>query len=230
MRNFFIWDHWKAFILIRTLATDTQRVLNRSLLPQVQTSMTGSYEACLNVPRGPGVFNRMKYAMDSTTSHNVSVMFNASEIALLKGIDDLIKKLAEQIGQTGTLISKHLEDVYSIYWDDQNDRNKIIDPDKQIQVKKCRDSLLPALNQIRNDVGKIQDLVGIKREDWDVDVIGAEDLETSIDRREEEATKNGEIIDLCDSDEEIDEILNKLPPAKPLKPVAVGQGIVKSEV
>ena len=214
-----MWDYWIAFTLMRTLATDTQRTLNRSLLPQVQSSMADSYKACLSVPAGIGKFDRMKHAMDSTTRHNVSVMFNASEIALLKGIGGLIEKLVELIGQTSATISKHLEDVYSIYWDDQNDQSKIVDPDRQGQVKKCRDSLLPDLNRLRDDLGRIQDLVGIERESWDLDIIAEESLNDTIKRKVTEAAKKGEIIDLCDSDVEIDEILQKLPPTTPLKQV-----------
>ena len=204
---------------MRSLATDTQRALNRSILPQVQSNMAGSYKACLNVPRGSGLYYRMKRAMKSKTRPKVSVMFNESEIALLKGIDDLIIKLAKLIGQTGTSINKHLEDVYSIYWDDQNDRSKIIGPDRQMQVKECRDSLLPLLHQIDNDVGKIQDLVGIERKTREIDIMGTEILKKSVKRRVDKATDKGEIIDLYDSDVDIDELLKKLPPRKRWKPV-----------
>ncbi|GFH61100.1 hypothetical protein CTEN210_17576 [Chaetoceros tenuissimus] len=203
-----------AFASMKTLATDTQRNLSRSLLPLVQQSMNDSYQACLSVPRGTGVFNRMKNTMHSSTSSKVSTMFQSSNVNLLKGIDDLVQQLVTLIGQTAQTINKHLEDVYSIYWDDQNDESKMVDPEMQRKVRQCRDALLPDLNKLCSDLVNIHKLVGIEREALDLDVTAVESLDDVIKRTINEAKEGNEIIDLCDSEEDFEDVLAKLPPAK----------------
>ena len=86
-----------SFAAMRHLGTETQRNLNRSLLPLVTENMRGSYSACLTCPRGSGVFNRMKFAMQSMTEKKVQGMFDNSKLTLLKCIEGLLKQLVSLI-------------------------------------------------------------------------------------------------------------------------------------
>ncbi len=85
-----------------------------------------------------------------------------------------------------------------------------------MKVRACRDALLPNLNQLCADLAKIQDNLGIERDALDLDVMAVESLDTTIQRKIAEAEKSGEVIDLCDSDEEIEVVLSRLPPVKPM--------------
>jgi len=204
-----------AFDLMRNVASSTQRNLNRSLLPLVQAHMQAGYASGLSVPRGPGSFNRMKNAMETAAQCNVQSMFDGSIIQLLKGIDNLVKQLVTLISESGQTISKHLENVYSICWDDQ-EQAKMIDPEMQGKVRASRDSLLPTLNKLWKNLDTARNLMGIEREELDLDVMAVESLDNTIKRKLDEATCNGEVIDLCNSDEEIDTILSRLPAETPL--------------
>lgn len=102
-----------AFATMRQVATVTQRNLNRSLLPTVQTGMIESYKNAKNVERGSGTFNRMKYAMESTTTLKVREIFDNSMTTLLKGIDLLVKEFVTLISKTSETISKHLEEMFT---------------------------------------------------------------------------------------------------------------------
>lgn len=197
---------------MRTIATDTQRNLNRSLLPLVTESMQESYQCCLSQTRGAGVFDRMKSAMSSTTKVKVKSMFNESTLSLMQGIDELVQQLCDLIMNSGNIIQKHLQDVYSIYWDDQNENNVVLDPVTQRKVAECRDRLLPELNAVVSELIQVQTLLGIEREALDLDVCAVESLDDKLQRTLDEATAKEEVIDLCDSDEEIDDVIAKLPP------------------
>lgn len=52
-----------AFQQMLALAQNSQRELSRTLLPAVQAKMNPTYASALDVPRGPGTFNRMKHSM-----------------------------------------------------------------------------------------------------------------------------------------------------------------------
>lgn len=196
-----------AFASMHSVAIHTQRNLNRSLLPLVQQQMRKSYSAALMVERGKGVFDRMKHAMLKTTKLVVDDMFNESKITLLSGIQEMVNQLVDLIHKTGQTISKHLEGVYSICWDDQRETQKIIDPEMKQKIRQCRDALLPHLNKIRDELVAAQELVGIEREAPELDVMAVDSLEHAIQRKIDDAATKGEIIDLCDSDDEFDELI-----------------------
>ena len=219
-----------SFAAMRHLGTETQRNLNRSLLPLVTENMRGSYSACLTCPRGSGVFNRMKFAMQSMTENKVQGMFENSKVSLLKGIEGLLKQLVSLISQSSLTITKHLEDVYSIYWDDQNDLSKALNSEMQERIRKCRDALLPDLNQLGAVLGNAQALVGIERTELDLDVMAVESLDNTVKRIINTARDKGEIIDLCDSDEEIEDIIAKLPKAKPFVRIKADPGTIDSDL
>jgi hypothetical protein len=132
-----------SFDSMRARATETQRNLNRSLLPQVQERMKEGYAAANSVVRGSGVFNRIKTAIEGNARASVNSMFDQLTIGLIKGIDVLINDLVRLILSTGESVNKHLESGYSICcWDDQSDKTILIDPAAmQQKVRECRDRL-----------------------------------------------------------------------------------------
>mmetsp|Transcript_20904 Transcript_20904/g.30612 ORF Transcript_20904/g.30612 Transcript_20904/m.30612 type:complete len:178 (-) Transcript_20904:139-672(-) len=140
-------------------------------------------------------------------------MFDESSMQLLTGIDKLVQELVILISQSGQTISNHLSSVYSICWDD-NKQTKLIDPETLAKIRACRDSLFPDLNDLCNNLNAARELVGIEREELDLDVMAVDSLENTIQRKMDDAENRGEVIDLCDSDEEIEAVLSRLPPAR----------------
>merc|ERR1712032_1014037 len=159
--------------------------------------------ACVNhVPRGSGTFMRMKVAMAGGSQFAVSGMFNDAVSTLLKGIKALIKDLKAQIQSTSDVIRKIFDNVFSICWDDQQSE-ALISPEVQKAIRECRDALLPKLNELLEIQAGACELLGIEREEIELDVMGVETLEQTLARKREEAEKNGDMLNLCDSDAEI---------------------------
>jgi hypothetical protein len=129
-------------------------------------------------------------------------MFDESTIELMKAIDAMIKQLTAMISATSQIIAKTMESVYSVCWDDQSDKAAFIDPEMQQKVRECRDKLLPDLNQLRQKQDDTMRLVGIEREELELDVMEVASWETQNAKKLQEAIDNNELIDLCDSDDE----------------------------
>jgi hypothetical protein len=51
-------------------------------------------------------------------------------------------------------LSKHLENIHSICWDDQSERSKKIDPELQRKGRASRNVFLPSCNQLCVDLSK----------------------------------------------------------------------------
>jgi len=149
--------------------------------------------------------------MLKTTKLVVDDMFNESKIILLKGIQGIVNQLVDLIKKTSHTITKHLEDVYSICWDDQRETQKIMDPEMKQKIRQCRDALLPSLNKLHDELVKAQELAGIEREALELDVMAVDSHDTTIQRKIDDAEAKGEIIDLCDSDDEETENLFRAP-------------------
>jgi hypothetical protein len=126
----------EAFRSMRTVASDSQRDLNRSLLPLVKSRMDPGYQSGVNVQRGPGTFNRSKKAMQEHTLKAVSSMFSEATQELLTAINTLIAKLGGMVAAMFEVIRKSLENVYSVCWEDQTGKSAaIMDPVHQEKVR-----------------------------------------------------------------------------------------------
>jgi hypothetical protein len=193
-----------SFQEMRGIATEAQRELSRSLLPEIQERMKGGYSSAMSVERGPGVFNRMKDAMTHNAQGAVVSMFDESMRNVLSSISDLINRLSSLISATSSIISKSLETVFSICWDSQSDKSTLMDPAVQQKIRDCRDALLPELNRLLETQNEASKLLGIEREELELDVLQVESFEDSLKRKQTEAEKKGDAFDLCDSDAEID--------------------------
>ncbi|KAL7499648.1 hypothetical protein ACHAWT_010345 [Skeletonema menzelii] len=192
-----------SFTQMRSIARDAQRDLSRELLPAVKEKMRTSYEAARTAPGGPGVFERMKTAMASNSQRAVNQMFDSAMEKLMKGINALIKRLERLIESTAEIVGKSLENVFSICWDDKSDKTTLIDPRMQKLIQDCRNALLPELNKLQEIQGGACELLGIEREEVELDLVGVESLEQQLSRRVAEAEKNGNMLDLCDSDADV---------------------------
>ena len=205
-----------SFDIMRQLASDTQRGLNRSMLPVIQSKMLPGYEQARNVQRGSGLSYRIKAAIENNIMNSVDSMFNESTTTLVKGIETLIESLARRIVKTGEDLSKHLKNVYSICWDDQSEKNFALNPLVKQKIRECRDKLLPSLNQLYQIQNDALELVGIERREMELDVMAVESLESGLKRKFHEAATKGEVIDLSLSDDETKDFLAKEPHAKPM--------------
>jgi hypothetical protein len=184
-------------------AVAAQRDLSRTLLPAVQQQMNSTYESCLMVPRGSGTFSRMKAAMATNSQEAVNGMFDDAMKKLLDGIESVIKQLTAMIASTTVTISKIMESTFSICWDDQSGKENLMNPVMQKKIRECRDAVLPELNELCEIQGEACTLLGIEREEFELDVMAVESLEQSLERKLEEAKMKGDAFDLCDSDAEI---------------------------
>jgi hypothetical protein len=156
-----------SFQAMRAMATDSQRNLNRSLLPKIQESMKDGYTSGVNVERGVGRFARMKNALESHSQCVVSSMFSESTVELLGGVGNLIKQLSAMILATTHVVTRTLQSVYSIFWDDQSS-HALMDQAHLEKVRECRNQCLPALIELRKVQDEVFDLLGIEREELEL--------------------------------------------------------------
>lgn len=197
----------QAFHSMRDLASDSQRGLNRSLLPMVKQRMAQGYTSALAAPRGAGFFSRMKQGLEGYSHGAVSSMFNESTMEMLKSVDTMIKDLAGEIAATAELITKTLENVYSVCWEDHADKGILVDPARQTRVRECREKILPDLAMFRQVQDEAMGLVGIVREELDLEMMGVDSPQSRLDQQMEEAYAKGIVIEILDdsSDEETEE-------------------------
>lgn len=107
--------------------------------------MRSTYDACVGVEGGPGIFDRMKHAMSTSSQRAVNSMFDAASSAILSGIKSLIVELANMIESTSEIIKKSNETVYGYLWVDSNSQKsaEILDPVALKKTRDCRNALLP---------------------------------------------------------------------------------------
>jgi len=203
-----------GFREMKTVASGLQREMNRSLLPKIQARMKGGYKRALSAPGGKGVFDRMNSAMVDYTSATVDTMFSESTKELLAAIDGLIDRIASLIGQTANALLKKMDTVYSVLWDDQR-TNKAVSVDPEL-VRKCRDKLLPSLGKLAAIQTGVLELLGMKREELEFEVVGVDGLDERFAKALKQAQAEGRVFDLCDSDSDDDvAMLDKKPAADP---------------
>ena len=111
---------------------------------------------------------RMKDAMAQQSNQAVTGMFDDAMRKLLSGIEALVKRLKQMIASTSDVISKSMNTVFSICWDDQQ-AEALIDPEMQKRMRECRDKLLPKLNELVEIQNGACEMLGIEREDVELD-------------------------------------------------------------
>ena len=70
-------------------------------------------------------------------------------------------------------------------------------------MRDCRNALLPDLNELVDKQQSACKLLGIEREDIELDVLGVETFEQSLGRKLEEAKQKGERISIASPNSEI---------------------------
>ncbi|KAL3795128.1 hypothetical protein HJC23_007356 [Cyclotella cryptica] len=208
-----------SFQRMNALAIDSQRELSRELLPSVKEKMKSSYDACVGVETGPGRFARMQGAMAMSSQRAVRDMFHDATASLLKGIKSMVHRLKLMIGSTSDVIVKSIESVFSILWDSNKSEKstEIVDVEMMKTIRDCRNALLPDLNKLVDIQREACELLGIERGDIELDVMGVESFEQSLERKMEEAEKKGAVYDFCDSDRD-DELPVRFNPLTRIKP------------
>lgn len=137
-----------------------------------------------------------------------------------------MKQIASMIMATAQLMKQSLSSVYSICWNDQQDKLAIMDPAMQQKNRACRDKLLPELTRLRQTQDETMTNVGIERDEVDFDIVGVDSWEERKAKEMKEAQSNGNFIDLCDSDDENENIK---PAAAPNPVFAAARSKVKAE-
>jgi hypothetical protein len=186
------------FEMLRRHSTEAQRIVSRSLLPMLQERMKDGYREAMCVPKGTGSFLRMKAAVVGHSRDAVLSMFDESTIQLLKAIDKLVTTMGEMTEAVSTRITSALSGVYSVCWEDHTSRTPV-DPAMLAKIRACRAKLLPDLNRLFEWQKSAMDLVGIDRVDLELDMMAVASLQTCIEERFKQAERNGEVIDLRDS-------------------------------
>lgn len=202
-----------SFQAMFEVAANSQRDLNRSLLPKVQDRMQDGYTAAVGVPSGTGRFARIKSAVESHADQAVRTLFDDATVELLTAIGNLIDQLASMMGATAEVITKTMTSVYSVCWEDQTAQSVHLDPAMQAKVRACRDKLLPALNKLAGTQTGALELLGIEREDLELEMAAVESWEERNAKKMQAAIETGDLIDLCDSDDENMTPKNTKPPA-----------------
>jgi hypothetical protein len=187
--------------------------------------MRSTYDACVNVERGSGRFDRMKNAMANSSQLVIRCMFDDASKMLLKGIKEIVEKLRGMIQATSDVCKKAIDSVFSILWDTSNAEKstEMMDPETMKKIRDCRNALLPGkfvthvlfspskvcsrptfleLNKLVDDQHEACKLLGIKREEIELDVMGVETFEQSLERKMKEAKQKGAVFDFCNSDDE----------------------------
>ena len=192
-----------TFRAIRESASSMQRDLNRSLLPQIRERMSQAYGEARSVPGGSGKFARMKDVMYQKSNSLVQTLFSETTTNLLRSIEELVQKLSSMIYDTVRAICQSLTTVYSVCWEDQADKNALIDIDIQQKIRACRDAVLPDLNQLRKLQDESMGILGIEREELDIDVMAVDTLDQQLEKKMQAAVNTGAMIDLTmDSDDD----------------------------
>ena len=141
--------------------------------------------------------------MSTHSNQAVQSMFDDAMRNLLTGIEALIKSLKLSIERTAEVITKTMSTVFSICWDDQQ-AEAMIDPEMKKRMRECRDKLLPSLNALVDVQSKACEMLGIEREELELELMEVESFEQTMARKKKEAIENGDMFDLCDSDTELD--------------------------
>jgi hypothetical protein len=204
---------------MKDTATNSQRDLNRSLLPMIQNRMCSGYTATVRVPSGSGKFDRMKSALTMHTQVSLESMFSESTKEMLKAIGKMVELLAGMLSKVSVDMTLAMERVYSVCWDQQTDQTTgvVVDPTQLAKIRQCRNRVLPDLQKLVSISNTTMGLLGIEREELDLDIMGVESWDDQYQKKYQQAKESGNVIEILDSDseDEVENARNRKMPAKP---------------
>ena len=140
-----------AFQNVFQLACNSQRNLNRSLLPKIRGQMSPGYSAAVTVPGGKGKFQRMIGAVAGHTNTAIETMFDEATVELQRSIDDFILQIASKIHNMAEVINNSLDSIYLL---SSHKKWVVLDPFMQKQIQDCRNQVLPELLQLKEGQNK----------------------------------------------------------------------------
>ena len=153
----------------------------------------------------------MKMAMEEICAVAVQTMFDDCTMEMLQAITKMVETLAAMVAAAKDVIESTFLQVYSVLWDSGQDQSANWDPALAKKILDCRTRVLPDLLAFRGQVDDAMELLGIEREDLDLDIVGVESFEQRIEKKLKEAEDNGMVVDLLDSDNEEGENDGKMP-------------------
>jgi hypothetical protein len=83
------------------------------------------------------------------------------------------------------------------------------------QIRACRDGLLPELGRLRTVQDSAMYLLGIEREELELDILHVDTWEQRQAKLLQQAIEKGELIDLCDSSDDEEDSSNAAMDSKP---------------
>ena len=110
--------------------------------------MREGFAAAFDCERGPGTFGRMKRALEGHLDRARNQMFDRVSSELLESVSELTCDISDMIHSSSQSIEKGLA-VYSFLWDGVGDKSNLLDPKMQQKIKRCREELLPCLEEMR---------------------------------------------------------------------------------
>ena len=125
----------------------------------------------------------------------------------------MLETLAGMVTAVKDVIEKTFSQVYSVLWDDGQDQSANWDPALAKKIVDCRSLVLPDVLALRGKIDYAMALLGIERDDLDLDVVGVESWEQRIEKKMKEARENDMIVELLDSDDDEDCSDNRKLPA-----------------
>ena len=133
----------------------------------------------------------------------VNSMFEDAMNKVLTSIAEMIKSISEMISSLDSVIETAMKGVFSICWDSQSE-SQAIDPAAKTRILECRYGLLPELNRLLRLQDEASKLVGIERQEAELELMEVDTLEQRLAKQLEQAKQTGDAFDLCDSDAELD--------------------------
>ena len=154
----------------------------------------------------------MKNALHDASNTVVMTLFSETTHNLMQAIDNMVLKLSHMILCTALGIRQSLTTVYSVCWEDHADKSTFVDVQLQQKMRECRDKLLPSLNSLRKAQDESMTMLGIERDDLELELMAVDTLEEQLDKKLKAATASGDVIDLTgDSDDGDDNAFTKQP-------------------
>lgn len=135
---------------VAAYANESQREINRQLLPEIQRRMNAGYEAARNVQRGQGTFGRIKDRVEGHAQVEMAAMFEEATREMLEKVYELIDALENQTTLLVTTVEKKFTEVYSGCWE-----RTAIDPKVAQQIRAARDAVTQKIVPLRRTLEEL---------------------------------------------------------------------------
>jgi len=124
-------------------------------------------------------------------------MFSESTKELVGSINNMIAKLSSMVSAVFDVMKRSLGSVYSVMWDGQTSKTAtVMDPRHQQKIEECRNNYLLQLNELRKMQDFAMKLLGIEREEMELDLVAVDTFDQRMEKKMEEAKRNGSFIDV----------------------------------